>query len=405
VKRAASAGEIASGFNADLTSAEVAECMRKEAGLQDAEIVIVGGGIIGCAIAYYLARRGREPLIIERCEIGCEASGVAAGGLWPQHYSGGSGIFLELCLQSNAMFDELASELRALTNVDIELLHGGLLQLLFTEEEVAEAEAVVGWQRARGLEVEWLTAGDAIRHEPAINPDILGAVFFPHDDQVGTLQLTQALHCGARKAGARSWLRTCVEAVEVAAGRVVAVETSRGRVACDVVVNAAGPWAGEVGQMIGSEVPVIPVRGQILCTEPLPPLLHSCLITEEIYLVQKNSGCVIVGSTRERVGFSKAVTAEALDAFVAGAIRAVPILGRAHFMRAWAGLRPFAEDELPILGPVDGVRGFINATAHFRNGVLLAPITGKIISELIVEGRSSFPLEQFTLERFKSHRN
>lgn len=368
--------------------------------LQDAEIVIVGGGIIGSAIAYYLACRGKKPLIIERSEIGCEASGVAAGGLWPQHESASAGVFLDLCLQGNAMFDDLAAELRELTNVDIELVHGGLLQLLFTEEEVEEAEEVVAWQRSRGLDVEWLTPDEALKREPAINPAILAAVFFPHDDQVGTLELTRALYYGARAAGARSRARTAAAGVEVAGGRVRAVNTAAGRVGCDVVVNAAGPWAGEVGKMVDVEVPVIPVRGQILCTEPLPPLLRSCLITHQVYVVQKRSGCVIVGSTRETVGFAKGVTPEALGGFAAGVVEAAPLLEHVHFMRGWAGLRPFAEDELPILGPVDGLQGFVNATAHFRNGILLAPITGKIISELIVDGRSSFPIEELTVQRF-----
>ncbi len=368
--------------------------------LRDAEVVVVGGGIIGCAVAYYLARRGRRPLIIERKEIGCEASGVAAGGLWPQHESASEGVFLNLCLEGNRMFDGLAAELRELTGVDIELVHGGLHHLLLDEDEVAEAEEVVSWQRTRGLEAEMLSPEEARKREPSINPAVLAAVYFPHDNQVGTLELTKAFYYGACAAGAYSCVGMPVSGMEVAAGKVRAVRTPKGRVECDVVVNAAGPWAGEVGKMADLEVPVVPVRGQILCTEPLPPLLSSSLITRRVYIVQKRSGCVIVGSTREMVGFVKDVTPEAMDDFVEGALEAVPLLGRVHFMRAWAGLRPFAEDELPILGPVDGVQGLLNATAHFRNGILLAPMTGKIISELVVDGRSSFPLDELRLERF-----
>jgi hydrogen cyanide synthase HcnC len=167
-----------------------------------------------------------------------------------------------------------------------------------------------------------------------------------------------------------------------------------------VLVNAAGSWAGQVGEMAGIEVPVTPVRGQIVCTETLPPTLTACISTTDCYLAQKHHGEVIIGSTTEDAGFRVETTAAAANSLAAGAVRAVPGLAGVTVKRTWAGLRPGTPDELPILGPVDGLDGYLNACGHFRTGILNAPLTGRIIAELAAGAPPGYPIEPFLLSRF-----
>ena len=183
--------------------------------------------------------------------------------------------------------------------------------------------------------------------------------------------------------------------------RVTGVEAGGRWIPCDVVVNAAGYWAGEVGAMAGLRVPVTPVRGQIVCTETLPETLTACVSTTDCYLAQKWHGEIIIGSTTEHAGFDVATTATATRGLAAGAIRAVPALARATVKRTWSGLRPGSPDELPILGPVDGLDGYLNACGHFRTGILNAPLTGRILAALAAGEGPGHPIDPFLLSRFR----
>jgi hydrogen cyanide synthase HcnC len=168
----------------------------------------------------------------------------------------------------------------------------------------------------------------------------------------------------------------------------------------DVTINAAGAWAGQIGALAGIRVPVSPVRGQIVCTETLPEVLTACISTTDCYLAQKQHGEVIIGSTTEEVGFDTGTTAAASATLAAGAIRAVPGLAHATVKRVWAGLRPGTPDELPILGPVDDVSGYLNACGHFRTGILNSPLTGQILADLAAGEAPSYPIDPFLLSRF-----
>ncbi|TWJ26546.1 NAD(P)/FAD-dependent oxidoreductase [Micromonospora sagamiensis] len=152
--------------------------------------------------------------------------------------------------------------------------------------------------------------------------------------------------------------------------------------------------------MAGIDVPVHPVRGQIVCTETLPELLNACISTTDCYLAQKQHGEIIIGSTTEMVGFDTGTSETAIRNLSAGAVRAVPALARANVKRVWAGLRPGTSDELPILGPVEGLSGYLNACGHFRTGVLNAPLTGRILAELAIGEQPSHPIEPFLMDRF-----
>lgn len=390
-----------------------------------ADVVVVGGGVVGCAVAYYVARTGLSVTLIDQPRRG-RATSASAGGLWPLGESVGLGCgvifykaqvakggvdddghgpaqlprsFLDFALQSNAMYPDLATELADAGGLDIELEKTSLLFVMNDEGDVAFAKPL--WESCpcgRSL-TDWLSPEELATAEPAVTREARGALRLEGDDQLNPYRLADAFRSAARALGATILSHTEVTGVEVQFGRVTAVETAHGRVPCAQVVNAAGSWAAEVGRMVGVELPVQPVRGQILGTETLPKVLSACLSTSDCYLAQKHHGEVIVGSTTEEVGFDPAVTPEAMVSLAAGAVRAVPFLAHARVKRMWSGFRPGTPDELPILGPVDGVEGYLNACGHFRTGILTAPLTGLMIAELASGEPTSFPVEPFLYTR------
>jgi hydrogen cyanide synthase HcnC len=391
-----------------------------------ADVVVVGGGVVGCAVAYFAARRGLAVTVVDMPKRG-RATSASAGGLWPMGESVGLGCgvifakaqlascrasdtapgrlprsFLDFAMRSRAMFDDLAELLHTDTGIDVELESTSLLFLLYDSGDEAYAQALWDdYSNQRAL-LEWLTPGQVAAAEPAITGRLHGALRFHGDDQINPYKLADALRAGARTHGATVVPHTEVTGIERRGSRVTGVRTADRTISCDVVVNAAGAWAAQVGRMAGVDVPVTPVRGQIVCTETLPNLLTACVSTTDCYLAQKQHGEIIVGSTTEDVGFDAGTTAAAAGSLSAGAVRAVPRLARVRVKRIWSGFRPGSPDELPILGPVDGVSGYLNACGHFRTGVLNAPLTGLTLAELAAGDPASEPIEPFLLARFQA---
>ena len=390
------------------------------------DAVVVGGGVIGCAVAYYAAKRGLLVALVDQPKRG-RATSASAGGLWPLGESVGLGcgviyykalaglgtlpagvhgpgqlprVFMDFALKSNALFPALADELRETGGLDVEFEGTSLLFLMYDEGDVAFAKPL--WESCpcgRDLS-EWVTPEELVRTEPAVTREVRGALRFNGDDQVNPYRLADALRAAARNLGAEVLTHTEVTGLRIDSGRVTAVETKAGSLPCGLAVNAAGAWAPQVGRMAGLEIPVRPVRGQIIGTETLPKVLSACLSTTDCYLAQKAHGEIIIGSTTEEVGFETSVTPAAMKTLCAGAVRAVPFLKDVRVKRVWAGLRPGTPDELPILGPVEGLAGYLNACGHFRTGILNAPLTGLLTAEMIGGDQLSFPVEPFLLSRF-----
>lgn len=390
------------------------------------DIVVIGGGVIGCAVTYFLPKRGLRVTLVDQPKRG-RATSASAGGLWPLGESIGLGCgvifykallakdtlpegdlgppplprsFLDFALQSNALFPALAEKLRETSGMDIEFERTSLLFLMYDDADVAFAKPL--WENCpcgRDL-IDWLTPEELAQAEPAVTRAVRGALRFNGDNQVNPYRLSAAFRAAARMLGATLVPHTEVTGLRVQSGRVTAVETGTDALPCGLVVNAAGAWAADIGRMAGLEIPVFPVRGQIVGTEALPEVLSACLSTTDCYLAQKQHGEIIIGSTTEEVGFDAGVTPSAMGSLAAGAIRAVPFLARARIKRVWSGLRPGTPDELPILGPVDGLTGYLNACGHFRTGILTAPLTGLVIAELATGAPSSFPIESFLFARF-----
>lgn len=374
-------------------------------GNETADVVIIGGGVIGLTIARALALRGvSDVLLLDRASLGAESSYAAAGMLAPQAEADRADIFFEMACQSRDLYPALAVALLEETGTDIELDTTGTLYLALTEKDEEEIEKRCEWQTRAGLLVEKLRAEEALRLEPGIAETVRCALRFPLDIQVENRRLLTALIAANEKLGVRLITGTNVESVRIQQGRVTGVETGRGFVSTRRVVVSSGAWASLLSSSETSDtrlprVRIEPVRGQMLCFAAQPPLVRHVIYSPRGYVVPRRDGRLLAGSTTEHAGFTSQVTATGLHTILSHALEITPALGALPLLDSWAGLRPRAEDDLPVLGPSE-IEGLVYATGHYRNGILLAPITGELIAEAIVSSVISPLLDRFSPHRF-----
>jgi len=366
------------------------------------DVAIVGGGVMGCAVALRLAQHGLAVTVIERGIPGAEASSAAAGILGPQMEADAPGPLLDLGLMSRALYPALAAELRDMTGIDIGYLRSGVLAVALDAASEDELAGRRTWQTARGLRVEALSPALLRTHEPHLGDGVRAALRFPDDAQVNARELARALSQAAAVAGARFLTGRYVRRVVVEGGVATGVELDGEIVRAGAVVVAAGSWSGLVE---GAGVPatmVRPARGQLVSIETRPPLLrHVVSVHGRGYLVPRRAGPVLAGSTTEMVGFRKEVTVGGLADILTLARTLVPLLADAPVTATWSNFRPYTEDHLPVLGTTP-VRGLVLATGHFRNGILLCPVTAQAIADLVASGASSIDLAPFSVGRFPS---
>ncbi|MBI3304468.1 MAG: glycine oxidase ThiO [Deltaproteobacteria bacterium] len=363
--------------------------------VETADVVVVGGGIIGCAIAYYLAREKVRTVVIDKGQPGHEASSAAGGFLAVASGSQRRGPTFELKRASLALYEPLVQELKEQTGIDSEYLRYGLLELIRSDEDGERLRALYNLRREQGLPAEWLSAEDVWKLEPKLTREIRGAAFFPGDPHLNNTKLTQTLAVGAQKLGVEFLAGRAVTEIKKEGSRVVAVSAEGEEVKGEKVIIAAGSWSGKVGKLFGLTIPVEPAKGQMMTCRA--DFLHHLVSWGDHYLVPRLNGEVLIGATVEFVGFNKEVTLEAVRDFLEKTAEIMPALVKRPLGRAWAGLRPYSATGRPIIGPAPGLDNVILATGHFRDGILLAPITGKLIAELITSGTPSLSLEPFGL--------
>lgn len=361
------------------------------------EVLVIGGGVIGVAVADAVAGRGIPVVVLERARVGAEASGGAAGLLAPLIEAAGPGPFLDLALAGRALFHEEAAALRRDTGVDIGYRETGTLRVAEDADLVAELRHRVAWERERGLAVTWLGPAELAEREPALRAGLAGALFSAGDHQVTSARLVEAL---ARRAASRG--ASLVEGLGAARllrieRRVVGVRTTTGdEYRARSVVLAAGPWSAA----LEARIPVRPVKGQLVHLRPEGAIVRHPVFASGCYVVPKADGRVIVGATEEDVGFDwaprEAATAELLER----ARALVPALRDVPLESAWAGLRPALPDRLPVIGASERAPGLIVATGHFRNGILLSLITGRIVAALVAGEPPALDLASFSPDRF-----
>jgi glycine oxidase len=363
------------------------------------KLIVVGGGVIGCATAYELARAGCAVTLFERATPGAEASGAAAGMLAPLGADAGL-PFERLALASWRLFPAVAEDLRQRTGIDIEYVTRGTIYPLFSTQDVNAAAARARRPQARELSIEAWDAADVREREPALGPAVRGAMFVKGDHWVNNQRLVVAYAQAALGAGVGLHVGMAVSRVVVEDGRARGVIVEGERVEADAVLLAAGAWTGQLVDSFGGRLPVGPQRGQMLALNHVPPVLRHVVHAPDVYLVPRPSGELLIGATVERVGFTREVTAQGIGGLLAAALGLAPSLGGLSITRTWCGFRPWAPDGLPVLGPWPGVEGLFVATAHFRNGILLAPITARLMSAWITAGKISADARDFLPERF-----
>lgn len=385
--------------------------------MHDADVIIVGGGIMGCSIAWHLGKLGKHALVLERKDVASGAAGATDGVVG--YHTKKPGHQMDLAVQSIAMFDHLGEEL----GEEIEYgLHAGGMQPVEDRMQWDVLSEIVAAQVKSGVDIRMISAEEACAIEPNLAKDIYGAMYSPTGGKINPLKLTMAYARAAKRLGAVIQTETTVTGFLIEDGAVRGVRTDRGDYYADVVVNACGAWAGRVAALAGFDFPIKPRKGQLAVTEPVGKYMTATIqcarynvikfrpevITDQaalklgasLSIEQQENGTMIIGATREFVGFEEQNTFEAIDVMMRRAARFFPALKDVSVIRFFTGFRPYTPDGMPLLGPVRGLKGFYMAAGHEGDGIALSPVTGKLISEQIVYGESSYNIDVFSSDRF-----
>lgn len=378
------------------------------------EVVIIGGGIIGCACAYYLAQEGVSVHLVEKGAIGDGASkaGMTHIVTWEEPE-----IHLHLARESNRLYQELSQVLP----MDIEYRQSGSIAIVEHPEGMASFGETVRRLQDWGVKCQLLRAAELVSMEPNLAPDVGGGAYFEEDAQVNPLYATQAMACAAKERGAVIETFSEVIGIECTSDhrRVTAVQTVRGRIPCEKIVIAAGAWSGQIAKMVNLEVPISPRKGTLVVTAPVPEDLFRCKIllaagymdsvregassgvAVAANVQQVKNGNLLLGSSRQFVGFDASVDPRVVSMMMKRNLRFFPALAKVTAIRTWAGFRPYTPDLLPIISAVDTIPGLYIAAGHEGIGITEAPITGKLISQIITGQTPDLPLGLLSLSRFK----
>jgi glycine oxidase len=368
---------------------------------QTTDVAILGGGVIGCSIAYQLSKAGLEVSVIEREQIAAEASSAAAGLLAPAEVLTGPKAVADLFLASWSITTETIAEIEAVSGVQVEYFQTGALHTLTkTDDQVSLRSYAEIWQK-QGSDVTWLTGDEAHDYEPLLHKAIDAALYVPQAASIRPRLMTRAYAEAAHTSGAHFYEHTEVTGLRQRSNKVIGLETKQGQtIGCNRVVIATGAWSAQIGKWLGLSIPVFPARGQILALrQQATPLKHT-IFGNDLYMVPKIDKTIYVGATIEQVGFDTSNTAGGVAWLLSNAIQLVPELEHAEIADIWAGLRPWSQDSYPILGKAPGWENVILATGHGPGGFELSAITGKTIADLIINGQSPALIQPFGLERF-----
>ncbi len=380
------------------------------------DVVVVGGGVIGTSITYYLAKQGVNVCLVERNDIASGTSSAAANGVALQTKP--PGPKQNLAQASARLFRNLSEELDA----DIELSNEGGMLVAETEEQLELISDKAQKAAKSGLTIEILSRKQTLARQPCLAPHIIGSAYCAADSTVNPYLLAFAFARAAKRHGADVQTFTEVTAIEHQAGQITAVVTNRGKILTDTVVNAAGVWSPKVAEMVGLQLPVEPRKGELFVTEPVPPLVRGIVIsasyllskalpagdadprqmTAGAYTAQARRGNLVIGSTRQFAGYNRSSSFHGIQKLAQLTTTLIPAVGKLHVLRSYSGLRPASPDGLPILGRAAELPGFVLAAGHEGDGIALSPITGQYIADLISGQLSEEALVPFSPQRFSN---
>lgn len=376
--------------------------------MSEAEVIIVGGGITGCAIAYYLAKEKVRAQIIERDAIGSAASGMAPGVLSPlTDLNAPESVdvearwpYFEFKLEGFRLLSRLYEELQEEAGVDIQYRRTHMLNIAFNESDEKRLKTQSRLQQASGIRTAWLDRDEVESMYAGLGPKVQGALCWYDQAELEAYRLTLAYTQAAESYGA-SIRQGTVTGIRHRGARATGVVVSGREIEADAIVLAMGPWSKTGGSWLGKKIPVEPIRGQLIVMEPasiLPPYLIQHGLN---YIIPKTGGSIMVGTTFERVGLRNHVTRAGQDFIMRGALALTPLIEKVRMVRAVSGLRPNSTDNLPILGRLPGWDNAYIATGNGPSGVILSAITGRALAELIIKGRTQTHIELFDPARFE----
>jgi glycine oxidase len=351
------------------------------------DILVIGAGIVGCAVAYELARRGAAVQIVDDRPAGMGATQASAGVLAPFIEAPDEGPLLDLATRSLDLYDKFVASVTSDSGLTVGYRRNGTIDVALQEETVRRFQKSAAALRRRGIAAELVDAQAARTEEPHLGDSAIGGLVIPTHGYVVATELTRALAAAAQRHGAQLIEQGRVRRLS-GDGRDLVVSTDRGSLRCDSVVLAAGSWSGQIEiEGVAGRVPVRPVRGQLLYLDWNGKSLRRTTWSDRCYLVPWEDGTLLVGATVEEAGFDERTTTTGVRDLIDAACGLVPQASTAGFRSAKAGLRPASVDGLPVIGASSQIPNLMYATGHFRSGVLLSPITASLVADAMLENR------------------
>ena len=364
------------------------------------DVAIAGGGVIGAAIAFELSRAGMRVGLFDRQQPGQEASWASAGILSPAPENPASVAMVPLGKTSLSLYPALIAQVEEITGMGAGFRRKGTLEALFSHDTKAELSTIIALHHGLGLKAEPLRAEDARELEPALSEEVEAAVLRPDECSVDNRALTSALLDAAQRSGVEIFSGNGARALWREGDRCRGLILHDEKAEAKWTIIAAGSFSAAI-EGVAAYAPVRPAKGQMVALRAEDLEIGRVLWSEHIYLVPRNDGRILAGATVEYAGFDKRTTAGGIEKILSAAIELAPGLVNARIEETWAGLRPDSPDHLPILGPTD-LDGLLIATGHFRSGMLLTPITARLIREWITEQRVSLDWDRFSPLRFRA---
>lgn len=367
----------------------------------NAEVVIIGGGITGCSLAFMLAKKGMDVVIIEKNYLSSGATGACGAGIRQQWSTKEN---TELAIKSIKIFETLSKELK----YDIGLRQGGYLVILHDEKDIKQAEKNIKMQRSLGLDVDIVNNNEIKKIVPVLDVNgmnSIGGTFCPTDGHANPFKTTFAYARAARRYGTEIYTHTEVVGIDTNEKNIHKIITNKGLIRADMIVNAAGVWSKKIAEMVDVKLPTVPFRKEIMATERLKPLFEAMVISfkDGIYFSQQDEGQIVGGIPipEEISGYNTIPTFSFLRHMSKTLTRYAPILKNVNMLRHWTGFYDVSPDARPILGPVEGVRNFLQCNGFSGHGFMLSPVISHILSDFIIDGKKSKILEKLSINRFK----
>lgn len=368
------------------------------------KVIIIGGGVIGLASAFECAMRGHEVTVLEKGKCGGQASGAAAGMLAPFSEIGEDpDDFFRLCFESLKLYPDWQCEVKQQSGIEFEYTESGSLHAVFHEADTLALESTINWQNELDVKAELLGKSDLRRMEPKITEEVTTAIYYPEEHHIYSPDYVKSLETACRNMSVDIYEHT--KATRIISGpNNVTVETeNENRFSGDHLVICSGAWAKQWESTFGLNIPVYPIRGQI-CAYQLPlGMVSKIVFTSQGYFVQKANGSLVCGASEDIAGFDTSVTENGIGRLENWSKVVFPFLQGRRPNHQWAGLRPATRDGFPLLGELPAASNVIFAVGHYRNGILLSPVTAKAVGSLIDGEKLVAGLDAFRPERFSSH--